>query len=351
MKRRRLIKCVLVLTVGLWALVGTAATRHDADRDGMCDEYEMLFGLDRASAADAALNYDADSLTNGAEAALGTDPWVADTDRDGFNDGADSNALSRVYIKWGHPFFTSSNSYDYAGCSWWTAAYKIAGEWQTNEPTAWHVPASESEDVGRLVIEVDRAILTNDLVMGMDFYDHTDASLYVDLEDTNAVVVVTNLFNNLIAENNIAVHTNLTIPLESHPDAAAIVMRRGHGEITVYTNLLYIDKDRDGLDADQEAQLGTSDGAADSDGDGLSDFSEVFTHHTDPAKADTDNDGMPDGWETQHGLNPLMNDGASDTDGDGVSNFVEYQQGRDPAAGATLDSSGILALKVYTPME
>jgi hypothetical protein len=40
--------------------------------------------------------------------------------------------------------------------------------------------------------------------------------------------------------------------------------------------------------------------------------------------ADNDNDGMPDAWETQFGLNPTVNDAAMDDDGDGVSNLDEY---------------------------
>jgi Concanavalin A-like lectin/glucanases superfamily/CotH kinase protein/Lamin Tail Domain/Immunoglobulin domain len=48
--------------------------------------------------------------------------------------------------------------------------------------------------------------------------------------------------------------------------------------------------------------------------------------------ADSDGDGLPDLWETDHGLNP--NDGsdaARDDDGDGLTNKEEYQTGTDPA--------------------
>jgi len=40
---------------------------------------------------------------------------------------------------------------------------------------------------------------------------------------------------------------------------------------------------------------------------------------------DTDSDGMPDGWELSHGLNPLSSaDAATDRDGDGYTNIEEY---------------------------
>lgn len=44
-----------------------------------------------------------------------------------------------------------------------------------------------------------------------------------------------------------------------------------------------------------------------------------------PAPVDTDRDGMPDAWETQHGLDPAdATDGATDGDGDGFTNLEEY---------------------------
>jgi hypothetical protein len=38
---------------------------------------------------------------------------------------------------------------------------------------------------------------------------------------------------------------------------------------------------------------------ADTDGDGLSDFEEIFVYHTDPLDRDTDGDGLLDGWEVK----------------------------------------------------
>ena len=43
-----------------------------------------------------------------------------------------------------------------------------------------------------------------------------------------------------------------------------------------------------------------------------------------PAGFDTDNDGMPDTWETMHGLNPTVADDNGDADGDGYTNLEEY---------------------------
>ncbi|MBN1907623.1 MAG: carboxypeptidase regulatory-like domain-containing protein [Deltaproteobacteria bacterium] len=46
--------------------------------------------------------------------------------------------------------------------------------------------------------------------------------------------------------------------------------------------------------------------------------------------SDTDGDGMPDEWEADNGLNPLVNDANEDADGDRFKNLTEYKRGTDP---------------------
>ncbi len=52
--------------------------------------------------------------------------------------------------------------------------------------------------------------------------------------------------------------------------------------------------------------------------------------YPDTVDTDDDNDGMPDSWENNYGLNPLVDDSGDDQDGDGVTNLEEYVLGTDP---------------------
>jgi hypothetical protein len=45
---------------------------------------------------------------------------------------------------------------------------------------------------------------------------------------------------------------------------------------------------------------------------------------------DDDHDGMGDGWEAEHDLDPTRDDSAEDPDGDGYTNLDEYLLGTDP---------------------
>jgi hypothetical protein len=68
---------------------------------------------------------------------------------------------------------------------------------------------------------------------------------------------------------------------------------------------------------------------ADSDQDSLPNYLENEIG-TDPHNSDSDFDLMPDGWEYQYELNPLVDDASGDADSDGLPNLMEYNFGCSP---------------------
>ena len=80
------------------------------------------------------------------------------------------------------------------------------------------------------------------------------------------------------------------------------------------------DIDGDGLTNAEEREAGTNPAAADSDGDGLDDYSELRVHHTNPLYWDTDRDVLSDYVEvTRYRTDPTK----EDSDGDGLSDSFE----------------------------
>jgi len=86
--------------------------------------------------------------------------------------------------------------------------------------------------------------------------------------------------------------------------------------------------------------------SSDDDGDGLT-YGLEFIINTQPQDWDSDNDGLPDGWEWQYGLDPLsptsINGSVGDPDGDAYTNLNEYLYGipsnwDDPATANVLDN-------------
>lgn len=86
-------------------------------------------------------------------------------------------------------------------------------------------------------------------------------------------------------------------------------------------NINDADSDGDGIKDGWEIQNDFDPAKRDTDGDGVIDILELK-----PMVGDHDNSGLPDEWERIHGVS----DPEGDPDGDGISNLLEYIIGQDP---------------------
>ena len=94
------------------------------------------------------------------------------------------------------------------------------------------------------------------------------------------------------------------------------------------------DQDQDGIVDCIEYRAGLdlsdpNDAELDLDNDGLSNLEE-YLRQLAIDRADSDGDGMPDGFEVANNLQPLQNDAHQDNDGDGQSNLDEMRRSTDP---------------------
>jgi hypothetical protein len=99
------------------------------------------------------------------------------------------------------------------------------------------------------------------------------------------------------------------------------------------------DDDNDGvLDANDDLPLDSSE-TIDTDGDGVGNNADVYPENSLYSK-DSDNDGMPDAWETKYGLDPNdPSDASSDQDNDGVSALDEFLAGTIPPGSLDIDGN------------
>ncbi len=295
-------------------IAGTNPANADSDSDSMPDGWEADNGLDPL-VDDAASDPDSDGLTNLEEHGAGTDPLAFDSDGDAMPDGWEvgfaldplaTNALSDADADGREDLYEFSmggdptNGLD-AGM---VPSYVVTQVGGTNWLDHIHARRTDAASLG-----LDYFLeLTDDPVAGT--WTNGGYALVGQSVESNGFESVTNRMDawgssNLyirlsISTSNAVVHSRVMeiTPLD--------LWAGGHG--------LY------GGDAAPDA---------DPDADGLDNQAE-FAVGTNPTNADTDSDSMPDGWEADNGLDPLVDDAAADPDADNLTNLEEHGHGTDP---------------------
>lgn len=118
------------------------------------------------------------------------------------------------------------------------------------------------------------------------------------------------------------------------------------------------DSDNDGIPDGWEIANGLNPNdptdAALTDSNGISNLQKFYNNQAptlpppDPL-ADNDNDALPDAWE-QTNFGNLNQTAAGDADGDGKSNLMEYLTGRKPTKTEVPEANDIFHLRVFTPI-
>ena len=342
------------------ARAGTNHSSNDTDSDGFDDKWEVTYNgsfgvnpLVPAMMNELSSDRDNDTLTLLEEYQIGTDPDDNDTDDDKLSDGweaeykdasdidpldptnlaltSDTDSDSLTLLEEARAGTNhSSNDTDSDGLDdGWEVIYKSLGL----DPT---IPATLEE----LNSDADGD--------GLTLLEEYQAGTNPEIADSDGDGLGDGWELKYNGSQGINPLVNATLEdLESDTDNDSLTLLE---EARAGTNHSSNDTDSDGFDDKWEVMYMDVQGidpvipanstelALDTDGDGLT-LLEEFQIGTNPGNADSDDDGLGDGWELRYndslGVNPVIPANSTelelDTDGDGLTLLQEAQGNTDPS--------------------
>ncbi|MFL1453600.1 PA14 domain-containing protein [Marinobacter sp. GN3S48] len=322
----------------------------DADKDGIYDNWEVVYGLDPSNPDDAASDPDGDLLAAADEFLIGTAENNPDTDGDGIPDGSE-------YAYDLDPLDASDAEGDldndgYTNLEEYQAGTALNDHEDMPVEEAEPEPEAEPQFIAGFTgqyfegTSFDRLVLTQ-VNESVDF-NWGRGSPNPDMPSDQFSVRWSGTFTapHSSGSNNyeFTVRTNDGVRLYANgelviddwtqhaPTSFSYERSLEAGEQLNLTVEYF--EDVGSAVAQYSARNITTN-------QNLSTASTVTTpDYTSPSSQDTDGDGIPDTWELQHGLNAWVPDADGVNNNDGISNLQAYESGLDPYTLETVETDG-----------
>jgi len=121
----------------------------------------------------------------------------------------------------------------------WAGTVENEGGEIDPEKGYWRAAASLPNGEGRLVIDLDRVMLQQDLALSLTYQSAPDSDFSVQLLDRAGKTIAVDLFQNIVALGREGQTDTFIIPLRKYPHAEKLAIRRVTGEVRIHGFVLY----------------------------------------------------------------------------------------------------------------